>query len=133
MLQQKVLIGLAAMLAQFALVAGVSADWTEHIGVGVPVPIEKPEEQAKQSLDTVPSVVTPRLASRRKACPAVISGAVTATYLPPVQTETLCGAEAPLEVTSILNIPLKPAAQLNCEMASALVDWIGYANATAGS
>lgn len=127
--QQKLLIGLAAMLAQFVLSAGAYADWTEQIGVGIPAPVEKPKVRAKQSSPVPQTGEAPSLASRLRACPALISGAVTAKYLPAVQTETLCGAEAPLEVVAVLDVALKPAAQLNCGMTTALIDWVRFASA----
>lgn len=68
------------------------------------------------------------------ACPAVISGAVVAKMLPPL-AEGVCMAQSPLEVTALnLNgktVELTSPIQTNCEMATALVDWVGDVDAYA--
>lgn len=74
---------------------------------------------------------TPSTASRLKACPALVAGRVSGRYLPAVRTPTLCGDEAPLEVTAVDGVALKPAVQLNCRMTGALVDWVASTQSAA--
>jgi len=61
------------------------------------------------------------------ACPAVIGGLVEATPLPPI-SEGPCQEQSPLSVTKILvngrMLALSAPATFNCEMATALPDWV---------
>lgn len=68
------------------------------------------------------------------ACPAVIQGLVEAEMAPPL-SEGICGEQSPLVVTGVLSrgrtVPLSSPVTTNCQMASALPDWVetvdGYA------
>ncbi len=68
------------------------------------------------------------------ACPAVIQGLVEAEMAPPL-SEGICGEQSPLVVTAVLSrgrmVPLSSPVTTNCQMASALPDWVadvdGYA------
>lgn len=62
------------------------------------------------------------------ACPAVLSGQVTAKKLAPV-TEGDCGERSPLGVEAISGIKLSAKAVLNCRMATTLATWVQEANA----
>ncbi|WEK04052.1 MAG: extensin family protein [Candidatus Devosia phytovorans] len=70
------------------------------------------------------------------ACPAVIQGLVEAEMAPPL-SDGICGEQSPLVVTAVLSrgrmVPLSSPVTTNCQMASALPDWVasvdGYAEA----
>jgi hypothetical protein len=70
------------------------------------------------------------------ACPAVIMGLVEAEMVPPL-SEGICGEQSPLLVTAVMSrgrmVPLSSPITTNCQMASALPDWVasvdGYAEA----
>lgn len=74
------------------------------------------------------------------ACPAVIMGLVEAEMAPPL-SEGLCGEQSPLVVTGVMSrgrmVPLSSPITTNCQMASALPDWVatvdGSAEAMLGS
>lgn len=74
------------------------------------------------------------------ACPAVLQGLVEAEAAEPLR-EGLCGEQSPLVVTAVLvrgrMVPLSSPVTTNCQMASALPDWVadvdGYAEAMLGS
>lgn len=94
-----------------------------------PAPVEeasKPDEPA----------APPRV--YQTACPAVLSGQVEATSLPPIE-DGQCTVQSPLLVTGVLAngrmIPFSGEATLNCGMATALPAWVAdvdsYLKATA--
>jgi hypothetical protein len=62
----------------------------------------------------------------QSACPAVISGLVTAKSLPPI-AEGICGEQSPLAVTGVMAngraVAFSGEAILSCAMASALPGW----------
>lgn len=68
------------------------------------------------------------------ACPALISGVIVGTMLPPI-AEGVCMAQSPLEVTALnVNgrvVELTSPISTNCEMATALADWAGEVDAYA--
>ena len=74
------------------------------------------------------------------ACPAVLQGLVAAEMVPPL-SDGACGEQSPLRVTAVLSrgrlVPLSSPITTNCQMASALPDWVadvdGYAQAMLGS
>lgn len=122
-----ILVGLALVPSQ-----PVFADWTDKIaGTAIPFPTPNPflslpdkrDRLAKKAEKTTEPITSPPLASRLKACPAVISGRVTATYLPAIRTAQLCGDDAPLLVTAIHGVTLSPPARMNCQMTGAVADW----------
>ncbi|MDB5910459.1 MAG: extensin family protein [Massilia sp.] len=61
------------------------------------------------------------------ACPAVITGQVKATPLPPIN-DGQCHEQSPLAVTGLLingrTVEVKGGVTLNCEMASTLPGWV---------
>ncbi|SEP60249.1 Uncharacterized conserved protein [Devosia sp. YR412] len=89
-------------------------------------PAPEPEPIASTERDRVYQV----------ACPAVIQGLVEAEMAPPL-SEGICGEHSPLVVTAVLSrgrmVPLSSPVTTNCQMASALPDWVadvdGYAEA----
>lgn len=89
-----------------------------------PEPIAEPEPVAEAEPDRVYQV----------ACPAVIMGLVEAEIAPPL-SEGICGEHSPLIVTGVMSrgrmVPLTSPLTTNCQMASALPDWVetvdGYA------
>ncbi|MDB5615322.1 MAG: extensin family protein, partial [Devosia sp.] len=91
-----------------------------------PEPVVEPEPVAEAEPDRVYQV----------ACPAVIMGLVEAEMAPPL-SEGICGEHSPLTVTAVLSrgrmVPLSSPVTTNCQMASALPDWVesvdGYAEA----
>lgn len=62
------------------------------------------------------------------ACPAVFSGQVEATVLPPID-EGQCKVQSPLSVTGVLvsgrMVPLNAPATIGCPVATALPQWAG--------
>lgn len=106
-----------------------------------PPAVEEEEEPAEESAE--PEVVAepeeepaPPEPDRvyQVACPAVIQGLVEAKMAPPL-SEGICGEQSPLVVTAVLSrgrmVPLSGPVTTNCQMASALPDWVsdvdGYA------
>ncbi|MEO1066625.1 MAG: extensin family protein [Pseudomonadota bacterium] len=115
--------GLAVTLALFNSSPISSADDAP------PTPVVKPGTKTPHA-DTQPSVIdppkqpTPQKASQLKACPVFLSGRVTGRYLPSNLTEAQCGDEAPVEISAVGDVALKPAAQVNCRIADAFSDWV---------
>lgn len=110
----------------------------QKAGAEIPLPREKPDVRKSAQPAQAPTKqkkarATPSQASRLKACPALIDGRVSARYLPPVRTQSLCGDEAPLEVSAVGGVALKPAAQLNCSMTGAVAEWVGALEGAARS
>lgn len=100
-----------------------------------PEVVAEPEPEAKPP----GSVAEPEAPPERVyqvACPAVIMGLVEAEMAPPL-SEGICGEQSPLVVTGVMSrgrmVPLSSPVTTNCQMASALPDWVetvdGYAEA----
>ena len=91
-----------------------------------PAPVAEPEADPVPEPERVYQV----------ACPAVIMGLVEAEMAPPL-SEGICGEQSPLVVTGVMSrgrmVPLSTPITTNCQMASALPDWVetvdGYAEA----
>lgn len=118
------------------------------------VPEAAPETGAKPEIEVEPEAETPPVpvveAPEAKpvpkepepervyqvACPAVMLGLVEAEMAPPL-SEGICGEQSPLIVTGVMSrgrmVPLSSPVTTNCQMASALPDWVetvdGYAKA----
>lgn len=62
------------------------------------------------------------------ACPAVLTGEVTASALPPLH-ENMCGLQSPLSLEAVMangrSVPLNAPVTTDCGMATALPGWIG--------
>lgn len=107
-----------------------------------PVPEVAPVEPEPEAMENKAAEPAPQPAPAepdrvyQTACPAVILGLVEAEALPPL-SEAACGEQSPLKVTAVLSrgrmVPLSSPITTNCEMASALPDWVatvdGYADA----
>jgi hypothetical protein len=65
-----------------------------------------------------------QVAKAKSDCAKILSG-LTLEYeaLPPLK-EGLCGAPAPIRVTSINGVAIEPAATMTCALAGGLSDWI---------
>lgn len=93
-------------------------------------PVVAPEPEPVAEPEPVPDRVY------QVACPAVIMGLVEAEMAPPL-SEGICGEQSPLVVTGVMSrgrmVPLSSPITTNCQMASALPDWVatvdGYAEA----
>lgn len=91
-----------------------------------PAAVSEPEPLAAADPDRIYQV----------ACPAVIMGLVEAAMAPPL-SGGICGERSPLLVTGVMSrgrlVPLSSPVTTNCQMASALPDWVqtvdGYAEA----
>lgn len=103
-----------------------------------PTDVPKPEPEPA-AIAPEPEVVAPAPVVERTyqvACPAVIMGLVEAEMAPPL-SEGSCGEQSPLLVTGVMSrgrmLPLSSPVTTNCQMASALPDWVetvdGYAEA----
>lgn len=105
-----------------------------------PTEVPKPEPEPA-AVAPEPEVVAPApepVVERtyQVACPAVIMGLVEAEMAPPL-SEGTCGEQSPLLVTGVMSrgrmLPLSSTVTTNCQMASALPDWVetvdGYAEA----
>jgi len=104
-------------------------------------PVEAaPKESAEAPVEAEPAKPEPEAEARiyQTACPAVLMGLVEAEALPPL-AEGICGEQSPISVTGVLSrgrmVPTSTPIITNCEMASALPDWVEavdtYALATA--
>ncbi|MBE0577962.1 MAG: extensin family protein [Devosia sp.] len=99
-----------------------------------PEPAPEPEPQPEPAPAPEPERVY------QAACPAVLQGLVVAEMAPPLSAG-ICGEQSPLLVTAVLSrgrlVPLSSPITTNCQMASALPDWVadvdGYAQAMLGS
>jgi hypothetical protein len=111
---------------------------------GPPMPRPRPvETTAPSSSETMPSsssedpsasssepsIEEPSAPPReyQVACPAVLSGEVTAKALPPIE-ENMCGLQSPLSLEAVMangrSIPLNAPVTTDCGMATALPDWV---------
>ena len=104
-------------------------------------PEAEPEPEAEEPAPEPEVVAEPEPALEpdrvyQVACPAVIMGLVEAEMAPPL-SEGICGEQSPLVVTGVISrgrmLPLSSPVTTNCQMASALPDWVetvdGYAEA----
>jgi hypothetical protein len=101
-------------------------------------PIDAPEPVEDTAPEPQPIAEAPPEPKRvyQVACPAVIQGLVEAEMAPPL-SEGACGEQSPLIVTGVLSrgrmVPLSAPVTTNCQMASALPEWVedvdGYAEA----
>ena len=99
--------------------------------VGIPIPRPnphraKPQTQAKGTSNNAPGAwpaATPAeaLASCRDALAGLDIGFKP---LPPIGTDNGCGIAAPIEVSSIAGVTLKPPAIINCAAAKAMSAWV---------
>jgi hypothetical protein len=130
--------------------AQTSAQVTDPVtAAGPPLPRARPDpsEPAEAPEKTpapgdapapvVPSIVTPEEPKVEEpsapprdyqvACPAVLSGEVTATSLPPIH-ENMCGLQSPLSLEAVMangrSVPLNAPVTTDCGMATALPGWI---------
>lgn len=106
---------------------------------GVAGPEATPETEEAVETETEPATAPAPEAEARiyqAACPAVLNGLVEAEMVPPLN-EGICGEQSPMIVTGVLSrgrtVPLSTPVTTNCQMASALPDWVetvdGYAEA----
>jgi hypothetical protein len=128
------------------LLAASSVCWTATAySDSIPKPKLKPESLKAA---TVPDIVTPALnfpkakfmsgwssdvlKIERAECAQRLAG-LNIQYEPlsPIGNENSCGAAAPLEVTHIAGVAIKPAGQFTCDMVEALHGWIGSSVVTA--
>lgn len=94
------------------------------------------EEKAPEVVEPEPVAAAEPDRIYQVACPAVIQGLVEAEMAPPL-SDGICGETSPLTVTAVLSrgrmVPLSSPVTTNCQMASALPDWVadvdGYAEA----
>ena len=119
----------------------------EVVEAPAPVGPEAAPVEAPEAVEEAPAVETPHTVAEpatppapdrvyQVACPAVIQGLVEAELAPPLH-EGICGEQSPFIVTGVMSrgrmVPLSSPITTNCEMASALPDWVaavdGYAEA----
>jgi hypothetical protein len=96
-----------------------------------PVPRPRPPdlpEVAPPKPVAEPEATLERGRTYQAACPAVIMGLVEAEMAAPI-SEGICGEKSPLRVTGVVSrgrmLPLSSPVTTNCQMASALPDWVG--------
>ncbi len=116
---------------------GIRPAWAEveqPAAPAVPLPRQRPAEEAEPPADTPPAspdthAAEPPAEPRvyQVACPAVLQGRVEAEMLPPI-AERQCGAQSPLSVTGVLSngrtVPVSGGVTTDCGVASALPDWV---------
>jgi hypothetical protein len=99
-----------------------------------PLPRERPnpsspQEAVDQAPVPEPEVEEPEVPPRdyQVACPAVLTGEVTASALPPIH-ENMCGLQSPLSLEAVMangrSVPLNAPVITDCGMATALPGWI---------
>jgi len=111
----------------------------------VPLPRPRPEAEEPEPEEPAAEVDAPEAAEAepeeaeadrvyQAACPAVLNGLVEAEMLPPL-SEGACGERSPLSVTAVMShgrmVPLSTPLVTNCQMASALPDWVASVDAYA--
>ncbi len=106
----------------------------------VPLPRERPDamtpdpsaaaaDAAGAAASAEPAVEEPSAPPRdyQVACPAVLTGEVTATPLPPIH-DNMCGLQSPLSLQAVTangrSVPLNAPVTTDCGMASALPSWV---------
>lgn len=104
--------------------------------------VTPPVAETPPSPEEMPEAATTPEPDRvyQAACPAVLMGLVEAEMAPPLR-EGVCGEQSPLVVTAVQSrgrmVPFSSPATTNCQLASALPDWVetvdGYAQAMLGS
>lgn len=107
-------------------------------GTIAPAAAEDVDEAAKPA-PAVEAVATPGR-TYQVACPAVIMGLVQAEMAPPL-SDGICGEQSPLVITAVVSrgrlVSLSSPVTTNCQMATALPDWVetvdGSAEAMLGS
>ena len=86
-----------------------------------PAEAGKPDDAEKPAEPSAP----PRI--YQSACPAVVSGAVEATMLPPIE-DGQCHAQSPLALTGVMAngrmVPVSGGVTTSCSMAGTLPGWI---------
>jgi hypothetical protein len=117
----------AASSSESAAIGPASAD------PGVPLPRRRPGqisatgdvEKPKPGETLVTTPIEPKI--YQVACPAVMSGQVTARSVPPIH-EGQCGLQSPLSLEAVTangrSIPLNAPVTTDCGMATALPAWI---------
>ncbi len=89
-----------------------------------------PDETDTQGVDGPPEKAAPRI--YQTACPAVFSGKLAATALPPVG-EGLCRVRSPLSLTGVVvdgrEVPLSNPAVIGCALAGQVAEWVGRVDA----
>ena len=119
-------------------------------------PLPRPRPDASATLVSAPDLPLPRPAAPatsgteidttdvpseqakpriyQTACPAVFSGKIAATALPPV-TEGLCQVRSPLSLTGIVvndrEVPLSNPAVIGCALAGQVAEWVTRVDAYA--
>lgn len=110
----------------------------------VPVPRPRPEEadaeEAPAPVEADADADEPQAEGGepdrvyQAACPALLEGLVEAEALPPL-SEGACGERSPISVTGVMSrgrmVPLSSPLVTNCQMASALPDWVAAVDAYA--
>lgn len=103
-------------------------------------PVTAAEPVPEEEAEPLPVSVVPQEAEPDRiyqaACPAVMMGLVQAEMAPPL-SDGICGEQSPLLVTGVMSrgrmLPLSSPVTTNCQMATALPDWVetvdGYATA----
>jgi hypothetical protein len=133
------MLGLSGVaLAQDGAAVPLPRERPEAVEQGTALPRERPdgpaplaEQAAGPVAPAAPTaiVVEPAAPPRdyQVACPAVMSGAVTARALPPIR-EGQCGLQSPLSLEAVMangrSIPLNAPVTTDCGMATALPGWV---------
>lgn len=122
----------------FLLLAGGHFWVAEANSKSVPIPKLKPEslQQKLEPEKTTPALKFPQaplmsgwskvvLKAEQAECARRLRGLnVKYTTLSPIGKENSCGAPAPLEVSHIAGVAIKPVGQFTCDMVEALHGWI---------
>jgi hypothetical protein len=88
-----------------------------------------PQEAVEQAPVPEPEVEEPVAPPRdyQVACPAVLTGEVTASALPPIE-ENMCGLQSPLSLEAVMangrSVPFNAPVITDCGMATAVPGWI---------
>ena len=98
---------------------------------GPPIPKPRPERGLAPPPPSPPEAVEEAgwpddvVAEARAQCEKLLAGLpLTYTPLAPIGNQGGCGAPAPILITAVAGVALKPAATQTCDMGAALAGWI---------
>jgi hypothetical protein len=105
----------------------------------IPIPRLRPDDEARAPPAPTPAPAPPAapepiervgwsdevVAEARARCAPLLAGLpLTYTSLAPIGNEGGCGAPAPILITAVAGVTLKPPATQTCEMGAALAAWV---------
>jgi len=99
---------------------GSSSFAIDENSIPIPVPNER-KTQKQEPLNSQKETIV-----NQSVCPAVLSGQIIATILPPI-SDGQCGERSPLQINAFGSVELSAPIVVNCRMASSVSKWVANA------